>query len=96
MPWGENDDKEIEEYIKKLSTKITKLDDQLTLLRKLTENWKKIKTVKKVERKEKKSILLKSKPLDEFGEEMDNKERMARKKKLMSKTDEILKHNISK
>ena len=93
MIWGENDDKDVENCIKKLTEKITKLEYQLIPLQKLVQNCKEIQTRKEFQIKENKKILLKSKPLDSFGDEMDNKDRLARKKKCLSKATEILKNN---
>jgi len=91
MVWGEDDDNEVENCIKKITDEIIKKEEELTPLRRLLHNCHQIKTEKEFKIKDNKKILLKVKPLDEFGDEIDSKIRMDKKKKCILKTKEIIK-----
>jgi len=90
MAWGEDDDKEVEDCIKKITEKIIKKEDELIPLRRLVNNCQQIKTRKEYKIIDNKKKLVKGKPLDEFGDEMDNKIRMDKKKKCLLISKKIL------
>lgn len=90
MAWGEDDDKEVEDCIKKITDKIIKKEDELIPLKRLVHNCQQIKTRKEYKIIDNKKKLVKDKPLDEFGDEMDNKIRMDKKKKCILIAKKIL------
>lgn len=91
MGWSEKDDKDVDESIKKITKKREELQKQIEPLDALINYSQKIKSRKIVSITEKDGrVATKGNPLDIFGDEVDDKERLSMKKKYMSKANELL------